>query len=303
MGDRMREERDHYREKYLEQQTEIERLRQLINIDRTGLAHGLVEVIRLAKSCAWIAAGEWGSYEFDQHTIATLQTEVASLLNSLETIAVKALRESGQRADEAFHGTPMGVLAHGSYLSPELSEAVLGHMERGEDVPSIDELIERSSLGSPEAKAIRAGADPAVVQRVLDRADELAREPDETDAEQFELGRAFEESLQQADDTWHSSYGRGGKPYPETPAEEVLRKAEFMQRERADGVYGCSRVLASGFCGKPCALVGDVIPADGICPWCRGAPSKGADHVAALWLRDKRKPAAYEPPKGGSENG
>ena len=35
--------------------------------------------------------------------------------------------------------------------------------------PSIEELIERSSLGTPEAKRIRESADPALVERVMDR--------------------------------------------------------------------------------------------------------------------------------------
>lgn len=39
----------------------------------------------------------------------------------------------------------------------------------------IDGLIARSSLGTPEALAVRAGADPRAVDRVLKRADELAR--------------------------------------------------------------------------------------------------------------------------------
>ena len=44
----------------------------------------------------------------------------------------------------------------------------------GNEVSGIDALIEASSLGTPEAKAIRAQADPALVDRVLARADELA---------------------------------------------------------------------------------------------------------------------------------
>jgi hypothetical protein len=35
----------------------------------------------------------------------------------------------------------------------------------------------------------------------------------------------------------------------------------------ASGVIGCQR------CGKPCALDGDLIPLDEICPWCREADS------------------------------
>jgi hypothetical protein len=42
--------------------------------------------------------------------------------------------------------------------------------------PTIEELIERSSLGSPEAKAARASADPEQVQKILRRARELESE-------------------------------------------------------------------------------------------------------------------------------
>ena len=38
---------------------------------------------------------------------------------------------------------------------------------------SVDTLISRSSLGTPEAVALRKRADPAIVKRVLARADEL----------------------------------------------------------------------------------------------------------------------------------
>jgi hypothetical protein len=38
---------------------------------------------------------------------------------------------------------------------------------------SIEDLIERSSLGTPEAKALREQADPALVERVMERVREL----------------------------------------------------------------------------------------------------------------------------------
>lgn len=44
---------------------------------------------------------------------------------------------------------------------------------------SIHELIERSSLGSPDAVAARQAADPEAVKRVMDRAREIEQEPDE----------------------------------------------------------------------------------------------------------------------------
>lgn len=42
-------------------------------------------------------------------------------------------------------------------------------------LPTIDELIERSSLGTPKAKAIRAKAPRAAVEKTLARARELER--------------------------------------------------------------------------------------------------------------------------------
>lgn len=46
-----------------------------------------------------------------------------------------------------------------------------------EEAQPFEALIERSSLGTPEAKAIRAQADPAMVNKVLERANELERSP------------------------------------------------------------------------------------------------------------------------------
>jgi hypothetical protein len=51
--------------------------------------------------------------------------------------------------------------------------------------------------------------------------------------------------------------------------------------ERCEAVVGCVR------CAKPCALVGDLIPADGLCPWCR---RDDAPEVTRLAARDKGDP-------------
>ena len=40
--------------------------------------------------------------------------------------------------------------------------------------PTIEELIEASSLGTPEAKAARESADPEAVERVMERVRELS---------------------------------------------------------------------------------------------------------------------------------
>jgi rubrerythrin len=62
-------------------------------------------------------------------------------------------------------------------------------------------------------------------------------------------------------------------------AHEALRKAR-EERPVADGVVGCER------CGKPSALVGDRIPADDLCPWCRGSTEGSGQHVAELFRKD-----------------
>lgn len=58
---------------------------------------------------------------------------------------------------------------------------------------------------------------------------------------------------------------------------------------KADRVLGCVR------CAKPIALVGDEMPSDGVCPWCR---AEDAPHVYALLAKDFAKGWA---PKGRVE--
>jgi hypothetical protein len=52
----------------------------------------------------------------------------------------------------------------------------------------------------------------------------------------------------------------------------------------------CTRVVGCVRCAKPCALVGDLIPADGLCPWCR---QEDAPAVTALAVRDGAFPTAH----------
>lgn len=85
---------------------EIERLKQLINRDRTGLAAALSAVRGFAASYGWIARGEWGSYSHVERSTDTLRREVRHLLALIEETAAAALRESGQRADAAFRLRP-----------------------------------------------------------------------------------------------------------------------------------------------------------------------------------------------------
>ena len=71
-------------------------------------------------------------------------------------------------------------LGYGQSLSEALQCAIDRRMA---DMPEIDELIARSSLGTPEAVAARAEADPEAVKRVLERVDQIERDRrDEADA-------------------------------------------------------------------------------------------------------------------------
>lgn len=76
----------------------------LIDRDRTGLAKGLNDVRLVLRGYGWIPAGEWGSYEWDERTEKHFRAEIGRCFEQADGIAVKALRESGDRANEAFRG-------------------------------------------------------------------------------------------------------------------------------------------------------------------------------------------------------
>ena len=81
-----------------EQNDEIRRLKEIIERDRTGLAHGLDQCRKTAASYDWICEGR-GPYEYDDDRY---RMEVGNLVSSVTDTATKALRESGTRVDEAF---------------------------------------------------------------------------------------------------------------------------------------------------------------------------------------------------------
>jgi len=81
---------------------EIERLRGLIDRDRTGLAAAFNAVQRIVKGYWWLAEGEWGSYDYTQHNEGTLRNEIRHCLEQISSQASEALKESGRRADSAF---------------------------------------------------------------------------------------------------------------------------------------------------------------------------------------------------------
>jgi hypothetical protein len=76
------------------------------------------------------------------------------------------------RVSHHFAAVIDGVLHDTHDCSRYGKRCVYGYFKR----ESIEELIDRSSLGSPEVKATIEDVDPEIVQRILQRADEIAAE-------------------------------------------------------------------------------------------------------------------------------
>jgi hypothetical protein len=87
---------------FLRSNEEIERLKKLIDRDKTGLANGLNAVRQVFQGYFWIPAGEWGSYEWNERTEKNFREEIGRCFDDAEKIAVDALRASGGLANEAF---------------------------------------------------------------------------------------------------------------------------------------------------------------------------------------------------------
>lgn len=88
-------------------ETEVARLKELLDRDRTGLAAALGECRRAAQSRWWIVEGR-GSYEWDDERY---RRETGAGLQEIVEICSKALAASGKLADAAFRSedyVPMG---------------------------------------------------------------------------------------------------------------------------------------------------------------------------------------------------
>jgi hypothetical protein len=94
-----------------ELEAEVVRVRDLINVDRTGLAATLNHVRAIVSGYDWIPAGEWGSYPYNERHTTTLRDEVGNLLASVRSAIERGLRESGNRADSAHRNGPTVPLA------------------------------------------------------------------------------------------------------------------------------------------------------------------------------------------------
>lgn len=82
-----------------EHDAEIQRLKDLIHRDKTGLALGLNKIQRITKGFDWICEGR-GPYEYDDDRY---RMEVGSLIAQVLAVAKEHLNASGELADEAFH--------------------------------------------------------------------------------------------------------------------------------------------------------------------------------------------------------
>jgi hypothetical protein len=84
-------------------ESEVNRVRDLIDRDRTGLAAALNDVRKHLASYSWIPNGEWGSYDWAQRSEETLRKEIGWCHDAIARVAGEALEESGRRAHEAFN--------------------------------------------------------------------------------------------------------------------------------------------------------------------------------------------------------
>jgi len=90
---------------------EILRLKQLIELDRTGLAGSLVECRKVVDGYSWLANGAWGSYELERQTEATLRREISSAFDEILRIVEDGLVRSSQRVTDAFKRPLQGKLS------------------------------------------------------------------------------------------------------------------------------------------------------------------------------------------------
>lgn len=124
-----------------------------------------------------------------------------------------------------------------------------------ETIIKVAEVIGRLAgpLGSLIGGLIAAGKSP-------EEAEEIVRRDIESRRKEYLAEKAADEA---ALERKHGRAATPANPYPTAVADRVM---------------GCER------CGKPAALVGDRIPADGLCPWCRVADAPG---VAAAFASEQ----------------
>lgn len=137
----------------IEAQAEVARVKSLIDRDRTGLAASLDAVRRVANGYFWIAAGEWGSYDYTERTEGTLRAEIGRCLGEILELVQSGLRQSGDRALAAFRpetqadrgGLAAAVLREVETFNPDLRHRIAAALREGD--------VERDQLRGELARA------------------------------------------------------------------------------------------------------------------------------------------------------
>ena len=80
-------------------EAEVQRLKSLLDRDRTGLAYALARISREVSGRMWVADSR-GCYAWDDDAY---KAEAGDALRKVQDIATEALGESGRVANEAFH--------------------------------------------------------------------------------------------------------------------------------------------------------------------------------------------------------
>ena len=91
-----------------ELEAEVRRGRQLIALDRTGLAQALNAIRKTLAGYHWLRqGGDWASYDDTQQNEDTIRREITACFDRLAEISARALYASGLRADSSFHDGPV----------------------------------------------------------------------------------------------------------------------------------------------------------------------------------------------------
>ena len=142
---------------------EVKRVRALIDLDRTGLALGLSEVRHIVRGHEWLAdpEGGRGSYTDDEWDEAAIRREVNDLITGVDEAALKALTESGYRADAAYREplTDADVARLGLVgIAAGLREQISAQYEKAFTQGGVADLIRERDEARASAPCLTCGA-------------------------------------------------------------------------------------------------------------------------------------------------
>lgn len=135
-----------------------------------------------------------------------------------------------------------------------------------------DEAVEarNTALAEMATQARQAGR----LQSTLDAVREQAEKRTDDACADTELASAYHRGY------WNGAAMQARDTLAILDATPPADDAKPATAEPVTRVIGCVR------CGKPAALCGDVLPADELCPWCRGSGADCAPRASAARVRD-----------------